>query len=208
MKKLLVLLFSIFFLLSPSVFADDISDFEIEGMSIGDSLLDYMTKDEILEGIEETKDRYPWLNEPYKYAQILLKKEFSTYDFVSIYIKNNSTNQYITDRSEKYTIESISGTISYIENFDGCIAKRNEIAEVLSKMFQEADKRNGTFISPADSSGDSFIDVIEFRFPLGAEIEVQCKNLEESFRIQKNWTEGLTIDISNKEVVKWISDTK
>ena len=27
--------------------ADDISDFEIEGMSIGDSLLNYMTDDEI-----------------------------------------------------------------------------------------------------------------------------------------------------------------
>ena len=27
--------------------ADDISEFEIEGMSIGDSLLDYMNKDEI-----------------------------------------------------------------------------------------------------------------------------------------------------------------
>ena len=47
MKKLLILLFSIFFLSSPSVFADDISDFEIEGISIGDSLLDYMTEDEI-----------------------------------------------------------------------------------------------------------------------------------------------------------------
>ena len=47
MKKLLALLFSIFILYSHSVFADDISDFEIEGISIGDSLLDYMTKEKI-----------------------------------------------------------------------------------------------------------------------------------------------------------------
>ena len=51
MKKLLILLFSIFLLSSPSVFADDISDFEIEGMSIGDSLLDYMTEEKILKEI-------------------------------------------------------------------------------------------------------------------------------------------------------------
>ena len=38
MKKLLILLFSLFFLSSPSVFADDFSDFMIEGMGIGDSL--------------------------------------------------------------------------------------------------------------------------------------------------------------------------
>ena len=58
MKKLLALLFSLFFLSSPSVFADDISDFQIEGMSIGDSLLDYMTEDEILKEIERNLGNY------------------------------------------------------------------------------------------------------------------------------------------------------
>jgi hypothetical protein len=70
MKKLLVLLFSLLFLSSPSVFADDISDFQIEGISIGDSLLDYMTEEEILEAIESTKNEYFYLKEPNKYAHI------------------------------------------------------------------------------------------------------------------------------------------
>ena len=56
MKKLLILLFSFFLLSSPSVFADDISDFQIEGMSIGDSLLDYFSEDEIINNIY---DAYP-----------------------------------------------------------------------------------------------------------------------------------------------------
>ena len=43
--KILLTLFVFFF--SSLVFAEDISDFEIEGMSIGDSLLDYMNEDEI-----------------------------------------------------------------------------------------------------------------------------------------------------------------
>ena len=46
MKKLLVILVLGLFLITPS-FADDISDFEIEGMSIGDSMLDYFSKSEI-----------------------------------------------------------------------------------------------------------------------------------------------------------------
>ena len=46
MKKLLAILILIFTLQTPSQ-ADDIQDFQIEGISIGDSLLDYMTKDEI-----------------------------------------------------------------------------------------------------------------------------------------------------------------
>ena len=102
MKKLLILLFSVFFLSSPSVFADDISDFEIEGMSIGDSLLDYMSEEEILEGIEETKDWYGYLKEPNKYAEIFLFKDFQMYtDGVAVIIMNNSTNQYVTAKNEK-----------------------------------------------------------------------------------------------------------
>ena len=57
MKKLLVLLFSFFLLSSQTVFADDISKFEIEGVSIGDSLLDYMTEKEILTEIKINKDQ-------------------------------------------------------------------------------------------------------------------------------------------------------
>ncbi|SVC07743.1 uncharacterized protein METZ01_LOCUS260597, partial [marine metagenome] len=67
MKKLLLLLFSILFLSSPSVFAKDISDFEIEGMSIGDSLLDYFSEEEINNASETP---YPSSD---KYKQISFK---------------------------------------------------------------------------------------------------------------------------------------
>ena len=71
MKKLLVFLFSLFFLSTPSAFADDISDFQIEGISIGDSLLDYMTEEEILKEIEVNKDNYSYLKESNKLSPIL-----------------------------------------------------------------------------------------------------------------------------------------
>ena len=85
MKKLLILLFSIFFLSSPSVYADDISDFEIEGISIGNSLLDYMTEDEILKEIERTKDWSLHLQEPNKYAKVYLGGKFENYDYLGFY---------------------------------------------------------------------------------------------------------------------------
>ncbi len=46
-------------------------------MSIGDSLLDYMTEEEILKEIEKNLDRYPYLIEPYKYVQINLYKDLT-----------------------------------------------------------------------------------------------------------------------------------
>ena len=46
MKRLLLILILTFSFQSLTK-ADDIRDFEIEGMSIGDSLLNYFTKDEV-----------------------------------------------------------------------------------------------------------------------------------------------------------------
>ena len=54
MKKFLAILILIFTLQTPSQ-ADDIRDFQIEGMSIGDSLLDYFSENQIL---DNKKDWY------------------------------------------------------------------------------------------------------------------------------------------------------
>ena len=55
MKKTLIILVLLF---SSSVVAEDISDFEIEGISIGDNLLDYLSKDEILDEFKITSNLY------------------------------------------------------------------------------------------------------------------------------------------------------
>ena len=207
MKKLLILLFSLFFLSSTSVFADDISDFQIEGISIGDSLLDYMTEDEILENIERTKDYYYFLNEPNKYAEVYLFKDFSSYDDgLSVFIKNNSGNQYVTDKNEKYTILSLRGMMRFIEDFDGCIQKRDEIAEVLSKMFPTAQKDEYGRPNRADPSGDSKFEAIQFVFASGGYIESQCNNWEETFRIKNNYAEGLSVLILSEELEEWFGN--
>ena len=63
--KILLTLFVILF--SSSVVADDISDFQIEGMSIGDSALDYFTINEL----NDSLDIHDYLDE-YRYYNIRL----------------------------------------------------------------------------------------------------------------------------------------
>ena len=209
MKKLLVLLFSLFFLSSPSVFADDISDFQIEGISIGDSLLDYMTKDEIFDSIELHTGGYQWLKDPSKYAHVDLKIDSSTYDFIYFFIKNNSTNQYITDKNEQYTILSVNGYIKYTEDFEGCIQKSDEIVEVISGMFPNALKSEWKDnYNPPDPSGKSILESIEFALSSGATIDLQCLNLEETFRNKMNWMEGISVGIDSAEINSWLRDHK
>ena len=91
MKKFLAILILIFTLPTPSQ-ADDIRDFQIEGMSIGDSLLDYFSEEEIKTNIKKTKFKKK------NYIKIVLYKEknknVKLYDYLQIYIKKNESNSF------------------------------------------------------------------------------------------------------------------
>ena len=203
MKKLLILLFSLFFLSSSSVFADDISDFQIEGISIGDSLLDYMTEEEILKEIEENKDYYLNLKEPYKYLEVYSFKDFQSFDSLAFLIKNSPTSKYITNKSNKYIILSIRGLIGFTEDFNGCIEKRDEIAEDLSKVFPNAKKSESDYV---DSYDNTIIDGVYFKFDSGAESKVVCYDYEETVRIKNNWMDNLSVAIQYEEIINWLNN--
>jgi hypothetical protein len=211
MKKLLVLLFSLFFFSSTAVFADDISDFEIEGISIGDSLLDYMTEDEILKEIEINKNinNNDHLKEPNKYSEAYLFNYSSTYEAgLSFYVKNNSQNQYVSNKDEKYTILFIRGRIDYIEDFDSCITKRDEIVEILSGLFPNVQKIEKNWTYELDPSGNSIMDDVVFAFDSKDKVNLRCSNWDENYRIKRNWSEGLNVVMQTKEIDEWMGDYK
>ena len=61
MKKFLAILIFIFTLQTPSQ-ADDIRDFQIEGMSVGDSALDYFTEEDILSSKRDYQKNKKFIN--------------------------------------------------------------------------------------------------------------------------------------------------
>jgi len=204
MKKLLILIFSISLLWSPSGFADDISDFQIEGISIGDSLLDYMSEEEILEEIEGNLGNYFFLDEPDKYAEIYMWDNLKTYsDGMSFFIRNTPSSKYLSNKNEKYIILSMRGMISYIEDNDSCIVKRDEIAEVASMMFPNSKKDLYTKAHRGDPSGNSIMYGINYALDSGGWIDLQCVNFEETWRIENNQTEGISIAVDSKEITDW-----
>ena len=86
MKKLSTYLFLIFFSFSAPSFADDIRDFQIEGMSIGDSLLDYVN----LETIKNSR-QYTYKNDKFYSLDLILDK-FANYFAVQIHLKKDDKN--------------------------------------------------------------------------------------------------------------------
>ena len=111
----LVLIFS----LQSWTKADDISEFEIEGISIGDSLLDYFSEKEIL----VTKAN--WYNDnTYSTSQLTLNS-YEIFKDIDI--------SYLTS-DKNYTIVSLSA-IHSDANKSNCRSIQNEIVEDLSKIF-------------------------------------------------------------------------
>ena len=111
MNKLLLILILTFSFQNLSK-ADDIRDFEIEGISIGDSLLDYYSEGEIKKNI---------MNEYYKYKNNKFKKvefwnlKMDLYDVLAFHIKTNDN---------KYIVYSIAGAILYRNNIKECYKKK------------------------------------------------------------------------------------
>ena len=194
MKKLLLILF---LSVSQITSADELSDFEVLGMSIGDSLLDFMPEVDILYGIEKYKssNRYSHLKEPDKFFEITVpKQENDLYDGAEVFIKNTT--------KKDFTIYGIRGYRYYIEDFDACIKKRNQISEILINFFPES--KTGSLITE-DKTG------ITDNFSIGNSeriIDANCINLEETFRLKNNFLEGLSFVIRNKEFSDWALDYK
>ena len=67
MKKLCIYLFLVLFSLQTPSWADDIRDLQIEGMSIGDSLLDYYSEEQI-----KNATTYKYKNNKFTFGVILI----------------------------------------------------------------------------------------------------------------------------------------
>ena len=90
MKNLSVYLFLLLFTLQTPSLADDISDFQIEGLAVGDSLLNIFSKKEI-DSIEPTY--YP---DSRKFHDIpIVSHKFKDYDQVTFGLKRDDEKYII-----------------------------------------------------------------------------------------------------------------
>ena len=188
MKKVSTYLFLILFSYSATSFADDISDFQIEGISIGDSLLDYMSENEILKEFELGKDDYHWTDK--KFANVYLYRASELYEYMSATVKKND---------KKYIIHGLRGMIDY-QNINKCFKKQTEIVDELSTIFKNTEKTKEEFKNSADSTGQSIVYANYFILSSGDEVEVTCYTFSEHV----NSPDGLDVGLATKEFVNWL----
>ena len=194
MKKLSAYLFLILFSFSAPSFADDISEYQIEGISIGDSLLDYMSEEEIITGIENNKYMYNYTTD--EFGQVYKYDGLQTYYMMSFFVKPADKN---------FIIYAITGTLPHAEDINSCYKKMSEISKEFSATYKNAKKNEDTFNNPGDPTGRSKMKQVNFIFKSGDKIKIVCTDFEENLRIKNNWIDGLDIIVQRKEVTDWLS---
>ena len=162
MKRLLLILI-LTFSFQTFTKADDISDFEIEGMSIGDSALDFFSKKEIKDNKWEYPDKkfYRVQNDGYDF--------FKIYDAIDLHYKSNDS---------KYIIHSISGILFYTNNIEKCYSKMDQIIKEINNTFSKkvtmSDKVTFKHSNPKNIDGKSIVTQVSFTFPNGDDIDIAC----------------------------------
>ena len=169
-KRLLTILILIFTLQTPPQ-ADDIRDFEIEGMSIGDSLLDYYTESEILNNKQGTQ--YP--NDEFIIYILSSIKDLNTYERFTITIKKNDKN---------YIIAGATGAIEY-SRLEECFKMKKDLDKQISSLFSKVKKEEVKYKPEYDKSGESMAYGIEYHFPSGDYLVVNCNDWSKKVLLSK-----------------------
>ena len=191
MKRLL-LIFILTFSFQSWTKADDIRDFEIEGMSIGDSALDFVSKEFI------EKEKYYYKKNTDKFIIFNIDEsnnksfEFKKYDGVYINYKN---------KDSKYIIHSLRAKNFYKNNIEECYKLKKEIIVDFKNQFKIINRDDQKGDHWADDSGKSKVDST-FLEIIGGRIVVQCFDWSE----EMNKWDGLNISISTSEYADWLDD--
>ena len=190
MKILLTLFFLLF---SSSVLAEDISDFQLEGISIGDSALDFFSEKEIIKGIKD----YGYKDNSFVEVEIYQDPSFKIYENIQIAIKAND---------KKYIIYKLVGFNFEDNAFLKCFKKVDKISEEISLIFKNATKDSYERPHRADPTGESKIKAVDFWLESGGLVGVECYDWSEEFTKKNNWLDNYSVYFMSEEYLYWLNN--
>lgn len=164
--------------------ADDIQDIEIEGMSIGESLLQHLSKEEIKKSfkVDLYKDK--------SFTHARITKTSSEYDAISVFYKS---------KDQKYIIEAVIGEIKF-NNFKDCSKKQKKIIKNVSSSVSTKGKKNNK-VHGIDKTGKS--KVIQTSFKLnGGNLNAACFKYEGDLKAK--YGAPLNVSLTSTDLLFWI----
>ena len=194
MKKFLGILFLGSFLTTLSQ-ADDIREFEIQGATIGDSLLKIYSEKEVKKflGNEEQVNFYP------KSKKFILLATFGkdeNFDQLNIDLK------YL---DEKYIIYGISQYKRL--DINKCLEEKKDALFKIKELFDSGSYEEYSHSQKhrADKTGNSIWYEKSLRFKNGDEIRIVCTDWSKKFE-EDNYGDNLDVSLASKELMDFLNN--
>ena len=188
MKRLSLYLFLILFTLQTSSWADDIRDFQIEGMSIGDSALDYFSEEEINSGRKLNYEESDF------YKIEIRNNKFEIYEIVGFYFKAYD---------QRYEIFGISGSTLITKSFKKCLADKEKIEKEISLIFEKSRRFDHGTLNPAWDKKTKF-NQVEFYLENYDSVVITCYEWSKEGEEKENWQDNISIELYSKELSDFI----
>ena len=170
--------------------ADDIRDFQIEGMSIGDSLLDFFSEKQINNFLNY--DHLP-SDMKFRISEFYSKEDMKMdkYDSMQIFYK---------PEDKKFILHGVLGTVNCSnKNKTECNKVYKNIGNSISSIFENSKGEKNTFKHFDDKSGKSIVTNYSFKVNNGY-ITITYTDWSN----EVDWPDNVSVDASTTEVVNWI----
>ena len=184
MKKLCIYLFLVLFSLQTPSWTDDIRDLQIEGISIGDSLLDYYSESEI-----NNFSNYDHLPSDMKFRVADDKRKIGSYDGLQFFYK---------PKDQKFKIYSVAGHI-YCNSKNKCNKIFEEIKSDMEKSLGGKNFKKDTYKHFDDKSGKS-VGTIYYLDVDGGHIKIEYMDWSKKMK----YSDNVNVTINTIEVIDWI----
>ena len=165
--------------------ADDIRDFQIEGMSIGDSLLDFVLEKEIKDNLAPY-----YKNKDYSSFLVYTNEgsyKLKHYDHFVVSFKTSDS---------KYKIMGLSGVVWHKKTIEKCY---KQMKLVISDISQVLPKILPTKTNTIDSQ-HGINTYSRFDFKSGNAVTIQCTDYDDKYE----FTDHLRVTSDTKEFLDWI----
>ena len=167
-------------------------EFSIAGLSLGDSLLNYYSEEEIENNVQ--KEYYKDTDNKFSALELNFSPPVEEYDAIQIILKTGD---------KQYKIYGIDGIITFKENVNDCYKKQIEMADELSAILQVVKRVDGSGTKhPADESGKSIVTGINFLFKSGNVADITCYDWSE----EKGNIDQMRMGISSQEYFEWTKE--
>ena len=184
-KRLLLILIFTFSFQSFSK-ADDIKDFEIEGVSVFDSLKEHVSEKKFLE-----RKKYAY-NYSHTFTVIGVKDlKYDKYEKVRFTYKNEDINR---------VIYGIDGVINFDNKIDECLQLQKIIASDIKLGLKDFESNDNIYNHWYDKLNKSKVHQVAFDLSSGAAIVISCFDWSDRITEEKGWVDNIKVSINTKEL--------